>query len=96
MEASSSLRIAEKAGKAEGQEMTPPSNLERQFMQHLQGAEWVKAITLPSSPRVVVENLLSKGWIERSCIENRLGYRITDQGLAAKKMPVQGDETSSG
>jgi hypothetical protein len=64
-----------------------PSHIERQFMERLQGAGWVKAFTLPSSPRVV-ERLLSKGWIERCSIENRLCYRVTDQGLAAKKMRI--------
>jgi hypothetical protein len=38
-----------------------PSHIERQFMERLQGAGWVKAFTLPSSPKVV-ERLLSKGW----------------------------------
>jgi hypothetical protein len=64
--------------------MTYPSQRERQFMQYLQGAGWVKAIELPSSPRIV-ENLLSKGWIERRHIEKPVCYRITNQGHAAKK-----------
>jgi hypothetical protein len=68
--------------------MTIPSHLERQFMERLHGAGWVKAFTLPSSPRVI-DRLLSKGWIESCSIENRLCYRMTDQGLAAKKMPVR-------
>jgi hypothetical protein len=51
--------------------MTPPSYLERQFIERLQGAGWVKAFTLPSSPKVV-ENLLEKGWIEKDRIEGRL------------------------
>ena len=67
--------------------MTTPSHLERQFMERLQGAGWVKAFTLPSSPRVI-DRLLSKGWIESCNIENRLCYRMTDQGLAAKKMRI--------
>ena len=71
--------------RTEGEEMTPPSHLERQFIERLQGAGWVKAFTLPSSPKVV-ENLLEKGWIEKDRIEDRLCYRVTDQGLAAKKM----------
>jgi hypothetical protein len=70
---------------AAGEEMTTPSHLERQFMERLQGAGWVKAFTLPSSPNVVKE-MIEKGWIERDQIEGRLCYRITDQGLAAKKM----------
>jgi hypothetical protein len=47
----------------------------------------VKAFTMRSSPRVI-EKLLTKGWIEKSLIEGRLCYRVTDQGLAAKKMRV--------
>jgi hypothetical protein len=68
--------------------MTTPNHLERQLMERLQGVGWVKAITLPPSPKVV-NRLLSKGWIESCSIENQLCYRITDQGLAAKKMPVR-------
>jgi DNA-binding PadR family transcriptional regulator len=56
-------------------------------MERLHGAGWVKAFTLPSSPRVI-DRLLSKGWIESRNIENRLCYRVTDQGLAAKKMQI--------
>jgi hypothetical protein len=67
--------------------MRTPNHHERQFMQWLEGAGWVKAFKLPSSPRVV-ERLLGKGWIEQSLIENRPAYRITEKGLAAKKMPV--------
>ena len=64
-----------------------PNHHERQFMQHLEGSGWVKAFTMRSSPRVV-EKLLKKGWIEKSLIEGRLCYRITDPGLAAKKRRV--------
>ena len=72
--------------------MTPrgpeiPNHHERQIMQHLEGYGWVKAFTMRSSPKVV-EKLLAKGWIEKSLIEGRLCYRVTDQGLAAKKMRV--------
>ena len=67
--------------------MTTPNHLERQFMERLQGASWVKAFTLPSSP-TVIDRLLNKGWIEKDRIEGRLCYRMTDQGLAAKKMRV--------
>jgi hypothetical protein len=74
--------------RAEGEEMTTPSHFERQFMERLQGAGWVKAFTLPPSPKVV-ENLLERGWIEKGQIEGRLCYRMTDHGLAAKKMPVR-------
>jgi hypothetical protein len=67
--------------------MTPPNHRERQLMQHLEGAGWVKVFTLASSPKVV-ERLLGKGWIEQSIIENRPSLRITEKGIAAKKMPV--------
>jgi hypothetical protein len=65
--------------------MTTPNHLERQFMERLQGVSWVNAFTLPSSP-TVIDRLLNKGWIEKDRIEGRLCYRMTDQGLAAKKM----------
>ena len=56
-------------------------------MQRLEGAGWVKAATVQSTPGFI-EKLLAKGWIEKSVIEGRLCYRITDQGLAAKKVPI--------
>jgi hypothetical protein len=56
-------------------------------MQHLEGSGWVTAFKMPSRPRVI-ENLLKKGWLEKGLIEGRLCYRVTDQGLAAKKMRV--------
>jgi hypothetical protein len=55
---------------AEGEgEMTFANHLERQFMQRLRGAGWVKASALPPSPRLV-QTLLQKGWIEE---QNRRG-----------------------
>jgi hypothetical protein len=56
-------------------------------MQHLEGSGWVKAFTMRSS-RSLIEKLLTKGWIEKSLIEGRLCYRVTVQGLAAKKKRV--------
>jgi hypothetical protein len=64
-----------------------PNHHERQLMQHLEGSGWVKAFTMRSSPKVV-EKLLAKGWIEESLIEGRLCYRVTEPGLAAKKMRI--------
>ena len=64
-----------------------PNHHERQLMQRLEGAGWVKAATVQSTPGFI-EKLLAKGWIEKSVIEGRLCYRITDQGLAAKKVPI--------
>jgi hypothetical protein len=43
--------------------MTFANHHERQFMQRLRGAGWVKASALPSSPGLV-QKLLQKGWIE--------------------------------
>ena len=45
----------------------------------------MKAFKIRSTPGFI-EKLLSKGWIEKSIIEGSLCYRITDQGLAAKKV----------
>jgi hypothetical protein len=42
--------------------MTVPNQRERQFMQELRSAGWVKATTLPEAPRVIA-NLLARGWI---------------------------------
>jgi hypothetical protein len=42
--------------------MTSASHPERQFMQYLRGAGWIKARTLPPSARLL-EKLLQKGWI---------------------------------
>jgi hypothetical protein len=64
-----------------------PNHNERQILQRLAGDGWVKAATLPSTPGFV-EKLLAKGWIEARVIEGRLCYRATDQGLAAKKLPI--------
>jgi hypothetical protein len=63
--------------------MTVPNHREREMMQQLRGAGWVKATALPDSPRVIA-NLLSKGWIESN--DSNDG---TDQGLAAKTAPVK-------
>jgi hypothetical protein len=43
--------------------MTFANHHERQFMQRLRGAGWVKASTLPPSAQLV-QKLLQKGWIE--------------------------------
>ncbi|MDR3484549.1 MAG: hypothetical protein P4M05_06530 [Bradyrhizobium sp.] len=74
--------------RAEGEKVIIPNHRERQLMQELRGAGWVKATALPESPRVIA-NLLSKGWIESSDPESALAYRLTDQGLAAKTAPVK-------
>jgi DNA-binding PadR family transcriptional regulator len=64
-----------------------PNHHERQFMQRLEGAGWAKAFKVPSTPGFI-EKLLTKGWIEKRVIDGRRCYRITDKGLAAKKMRI--------
>ncbi len=73
---------------ADAEEMTVPNHRERQLMQQLRGAGWVKATALPVTPRVIA-NLLSKGWLESHDSEGAVKYRLTDQGLAAKTAPVK-------
>ena len=64
-----------------------PNHYERQLLQRLRDAGWVKASKMLATP-AFIEKLVAKGWIERSIIDGYLCYRITDQGLAAKKMPT--------
>jgi hypothetical protein len=68
--------------------MSVPNQRERQLMQQLRGAGWVKATALPPSPRTI-EGLLSKGWIELRGAGSDTCYRITQKGLAAKTAPVR-------
>ena len=68
--------------------MIVPNHRERQLMQRLRDAGWVKATALPDTPRVLA-NLLSKGWIESNHDKSAVAYRLTDQGLAAKTAPVK-------
>jgi hypothetical protein len=74
---------------AEGDEMTFATHPERQFMQHLRGAGWIKAGLLPPSARLV-KNLLNKGWIEQQSQgpKNETYFRLTEKGLEAKRAPV--------
>jgi len=69
--------------------MTHAKHQERQFMQYLRGAGWIKARTLPVSQRLV-ENLLSKGWIEQQQQgpRNEVFFRLTEKGLEAKKSVI--------
>jgi hypothetical protein len=68
--------------------MTPPNRRERQIMQYLRAGSWVRAVSMPSSPKVI-EDLLGKAWIDRRGSGSDLCYRITAKGLAAKKLPVR-------
>jgi len=69
--------------------MTYASHPERQFMQYLRGAGWIKARALPPSARIV-EKLLQKGWIEQQeqGPNNEVFFRLTEMGLEAKRSPV--------
>jgi DNA-binding PadR family transcriptional regulator len=64
-----------------------PHHRERQLMQHLRAGAWVKATAVTGGP-ILIANLLKKGWIERRGTGAQLYYRITEKGLAAKKLPV--------
>jgi len=57
-------------------------------MQYLRTGGWVKAIAVSAGP-TLISTLLKKGWIEQRGSGNELYYRISEKGLAAKKMPVQ-------
>ena len=48
----------------------------------------MKAIAVSAGP-TLISTLLKKGWIEQRGSGNELYYRISEKGLAAKKMPVQ-------
>jgi hypothetical protein len=68
--------------------MTFASHRERQFMQYLRGAGWIKARLLPAS--TLVESLLRRGWIEQQqqAPKNETYLRLTEKGLEAKRTPV--------
>ena len=57
-------------------------------MQWLRGRGWVNAIRLPETP-MTLQRLLEKHWIESQGTGKELAYRITDEGVAAKKAPVR-------
>jgi len=76
--------------------MTYASHPERQFMQHLRGAGWIKASALPPSARLL-EKLLQKGWIEQQeqGPDKEVFFRLTYRGLEAKKSPVPFGKTTA-
>jgi hypothetical protein len=53
-------------------------------MQHLRGRGWVKATELVGGPSLL-RGLFEKRWIESQGTGRDLTYRITDEGMAAKK-----------
>jgi hypothetical protein len=56
-------------------------------MQRLRGRGWVKAIEVASAPTVVA-HLLERRWIESEGTGRQMTFRLTDDGLAAKKAVV--------
>ena len=57
-------------------------------MQHLRDRGWVKATQLVGGPSLL-RRLLEKGWIESAGTGKDLAYRITDDGMAAKRAPIR-------
>jgi hypothetical protein len=66
---------------------TLPNHIERQFMQRLRGRGWVRAFELPTA-RASIQALLQKRWIECEGTGKTLAFRLTEDGLAAKKAPI--------
>jgi predicted RNA binding protein YcfA (HicA-like mRNA interferase family) len=60
-----------------------PNHNERQLMQRLRGQGWVRRSVLP--PSRMIDVLLKKGWIEGRGLGRDVEYRITDEGMIAKK-----------
>jgi hypothetical protein len=64
-----------------------PNYFERQFMQQLRGRGWVKAIELPPA-RATIQALLQKRWIESEGAATSLAFKLTEEGLTAKKARI--------
>jgi hypothetical protein len=64
-----------------------PSHNQRQLMQQLEGRGWVNAIGLPEA-RKTMRHLLEKRWIECQGTGRGLSYRLTDEGLLAKRARI--------
>jgi hypothetical protein len=64
-----------------------PNHYERQLMQRLRGRGWVSAVELSSNP-TVANRLLERQWIEKEGTGLDTMFRLTEEGLAAKKAPV--------
>jgi chromosome segregation and condensation protein ScpB len=65
-----------------------PDHRERQFLQQLRDRGWVRAVHLVGGP-ALRERLLEKRWIESQGTGGSLAYRMTDEGMQAKKAPVR-------
>jgi hypothetical protein len=60
-------------------------------MRRLRSRGWVNAFELsrePASPKTL-QHLLEKRWVEGQGTGKDLAYRITEEGMAAKKAPVR-------
>lgn len=70
--------------------MKPPNSRERQIMQRLRGAGWVKAAGMPDNPKMIPK-LIGKGWVQVQQMEGSPAYRLTEPGLQAMKatLPVR-------
>jgi hypothetical protein len=64
-----------------------PNHHERQLMQQLEGRGWVNAIGLPEA-RKTMKHLLEKRWIECRGTGRGLSYRLTEEGLLAKRARI--------
>jgi chromosome segregation and condensation protein ScpB len=64
-----------------------PNHNERQMMQRLRGRGWVKAVELPVAP-MIITRLLERRWIETEGTGKDLAFKLTEEGLAAKKAPI--------
>ena len=67
--------------------MKPPNSRERQTMQHLRNAGWVKAMSMPDSPKMIPK-LIGKGWVEIQQTKGGTAYRLTEPGLQEMKAPL--------
>ena len=56
-------------------------------MQRLRGRGWVKAVELPVTP-MIITRLLERRWIESEGTGKDLAFKLTEEGLAAKKAPI--------
>jgi hypothetical protein len=56
-------------------------------MQRLRGRGWVSAAELSSAP-TVAKRLLERRWIEAEGSGRAMAFRLTDEGLAAKRAPI--------
>jgi hypothetical protein len=67
--------------------LTTPTHHQRQLMQQLEGRDWVNAIGLPEA-RKTMKYLLEKRWIECQGTGRGLSYRLTHEGLLAKRARI--------